>query len=156
MFGLEAAQIERQLRLGNAVAAVLCDHQAPAQGVQRADGIGVAEGKAVGESANESMNGFARCLGGLDEAVRGSHRLLTGTGVHQAENQASPDEDVWCRGRVGAGRGTTRPTVRDGRWPGTRRQPSRRGRTAAHRGACRERFGRHRCSGQPSSIRPVM
>ena len=44
------------------------------------------------------MNGFAVGLGSLDETVRGSHRLLTGTaGDHQAENQTSPDVDVMSR-----------------------------------------------------------
>ena len=49
VFGLEAGQDARQVGLDEAVAAVLGDRQAPAQGLQRADGIGVAEGEAVGE-----------------------------------------------------------------------------------------------------------
>ena len=80
--------------LVEAVAAVLGDHQAPAQGVQRADGIGVAEGEAVGEQRERERTRVAGGLGGLDQAVRGGHRLLTGTGDRQCDDQACPGECV--------------------------------------------------------------
>jgi len=47
VFGLEAAQSGRQVCLVVAIAAVSGDHQAPAQGVSRCDGIGVEEGVQV-------------------------------------------------------------------------------------------------------------
>jgi len=49
VLSLEAGQNEREICLVGAVAAVLSDHQAPAQGVQCVDGIGFAPGEAVSE-----------------------------------------------------------------------------------------------------------
>ena len=57
VFGLKSGQIGRQVDLVGAVAAVLGDHQTPAQGVQRADGIGVAESEAVGEQRKREPTG---------------------------------------------------------------------------------------------------
>ena len=39
------------------------------------------------KSANDSTNGLMAGLGGIDEAVRGDHRLLRATGQHQCEAQ---------------------------------------------------------------------
>ena len=90
VLGFEAAQIERQLRFDEPVAAVLSDHQAPAGGVKRAGGVGLAEGEAVGEERKREHIRVCRCLGSLDETVRGGHRLLTGTGDHQARRPGKP------------------------------------------------------------------
>ena len=49
VFGFKSGQIGSQVRLVEAVTAVLGDHQAPAQGIQCAKGIGIAEDDPVGE-----------------------------------------------------------------------------------------------------------
>ena len=76
VFGFEAGQSGRQVCLVAAVAAVLSDHQAPAQGLKRADGIGVAESEPVGEKRERERQRVAGGFGGVDQAVRGGHRLL--------------------------------------------------------------------------------
>jgi hypothetical protein len=74
---LEARQVERrQLGFDEAVAAFLSDHQAPAEGVECAVGICIAERGGVGSEHEGKRPQVPRCLGGLDKAVRGSHRLL--------------------------------------------------------------------------------
>ena len=65
------------------------DHQAPAQGVKRAVGIGVAEGEPVGEKRERERKGVAGGFGGVDQTVRGGHRLVTATGDHQATTRAA-------------------------------------------------------------------
>ena len=59
VFGLKLGpRLAVRWRFVEAVAAVLGDHQAPAHGVQRADGICVAEGEAVGDQRErERMTG---------------------------------------------------------------------------------------------------
>ena len=66
-----------------AVAAVLSDHQTPAQGVKRPDGIRVTESDTVGSERPREQQRVACCLRSLDEAIRGIHRLPTGTGHMQ-------------------------------------------------------------------------
>ena len=70
------------------------DHQAPAQGVTRAVRIGVAEGEAVGEQRVREHIRVAGGLGGVDQTVRGGHRLVSGTGDRQREDQGCPGEGV--------------------------------------------------------------
>jgi hypothetical protein len=77
-----------------AVAAVLSDHQTPAQGVKRRDGICVTESRTVGSERPREHVRVACCLRSLDEAIRGIHRLLTGTGRGKGDNQKCPDGDV--------------------------------------------------------------
>ena len=77
VFGLESGQIGRQVGLDGAVAAVLSDHHAPAHGLPRAVGIGVAESDAVGDQREREHMRVAGRLGGVDQTVRGSHRLVT-------------------------------------------------------------------------------
>ena len=48
VFGLESGKADGQVSLVGAVSAVLSDHQAPAHGLNRAVGIGVAERDPVG------------------------------------------------------------------------------------------------------------
>ena len=78
------------MRFVQAVAAVLSDHQTSAEGVKSAGGIRLAEGVAVGEERQREHERVCRCLGSLDETIRGGHRLLTGTGVHQADKPGMP------------------------------------------------------------------
>ena len=49
VFGFKSGQMASHVGLVGAVTAVLGDRQAPAQGLERADGIGVAVGDPVGE-----------------------------------------------------------------------------------------------------------
>ena|SRR6476661_3428833 len=53
-------------QVGLAVAAVLCDHQAPTQGVTRTDRIGGAEGEAIGLQRERDLIRVAGGLGGID------------------------------------------------------------------------------------------
>jgi hypothetical protein len=70
-----------------AVAAVLSDHQTPAEGVKRPDGICVTESETVGSERPREHVRVACCLCSLDEAIRGIHRLPTGTGHCKGGNQ---------------------------------------------------------------------
>jgi hypothetical protein len=81
-FGLEVGQSARHVGLIAAITAVLSDYQAPAQGLERTVGVGLAEGEAVGEKRLRERPRVVGGLGGLDQAGRGSHRLITGTGHH--------------------------------------------------------------------------
>ena len=94
LFGLESGQNVRQDCRVGAVAAVVSDHQTPAQGVNRRDGICVAESETVGPERQRRARRVAGCLGSLDEAIRGSHRLLTGTADCQCDDQACRVCDV--------------------------------------------------------------
>ena len=85
---------DRQLCLVEAVAAVLSDNQAPAHGVERAGGIGVAEGEPIGEKRERKRLWVAGGLGGVDQAVRGGHRLVSGTCDRQCDYEACPGECV--------------------------------------------------------------
>ena len=73
-----------------AVAAVVGDHQAPAQSLTRAVTIGVAEGEPVGEQREREHKGVAGRLGGVDQSVRGGHRVVSATGDHQCLDQGLP------------------------------------------------------------------
>ena len=86
VFGFEEGQNVRQGSRGGAVAAVPSDHQTPAQGVKRRDGIGVAESRTVGTAPTEHKR-VVGCLRSLDQAVRGIHRFPIGTGRRKCENQ---------------------------------------------------------------------
>ena len=79
VFGLKPRQRGRQQWFGQAAAAVLGDHQAPAQGLQRAVGISIAEGVAIGVERVGERPRVVGGLGGVDQPVRGGPRLLTGT-----------------------------------------------------------------------------
>ncbi len=92
--GLVPRQTSRQIGLNGAVAAVLSDRQSPAAGFQRAVGIGVAEREPVGGEGVCERIGVSGGLGGVDQAVRGGSRLLTGTGERQCEYEACPGECV--------------------------------------------------------------
>ena len=61
-------------------AAVLSDHQTPAQDVKRPDGICVTESRIVGKERPREHVRVACCLRSLDEAIRAIHRLPTATG----------------------------------------------------------------------------
>ena len=84
-FGFEAGQTDRQVCLVGAVAAVVSDHQAPAQGVQRAPGIGVPEREPAGEKRERERIRVTGGFGGVDQTVRGGTRLVTATGDRQCE-----------------------------------------------------------------------
>jgi len=70
----------RQVRLVGTVAAFLSDHQAPAQSVQCAGGIDVADGHAVGEQGVREPPWVAGGVDGVDQAVSGGPRLIMRTG----------------------------------------------------------------------------
>ena len=70
------------------------DHQTPADGGKRPDGIRVTESQTVGTEREREHGRVACCLGSLDEAIRGIHRLPTTTGPCKGGNQPSPDVDV--------------------------------------------------------------
>ena len=70
----------------------MSDDQTPADGVKSAGGVDLAESEAVGVEGKGEGHRVCRCLGSLDETLRGIHRLLTRTRVHQAEDQTSLDE----------------------------------------------------------------
>ena len=72
----------------------MSDRQSPAAGFQRAVGVGVAEREPVGGKGICEHIGVAGGLGGVDQAVGGGSRLLTGTGVRQCEDEACPGESV--------------------------------------------------------------
>jgi hypothetical protein len=78
-----AGQAGRQMGLHVAVAAVLGDHQTPAQGLTRAVRIGIAEGEPVGEQREREDKRVAGRLGGIDQSGRGGHRVVSATGDHQ-------------------------------------------------------------------------
>ena len=81
-------------QVGLAVAAVLCDHQAPTQGVTRTDRIGGAEGEAIGLQRERDRIRVAGGLGGidLDRSRRPSpHRR---NGERQREERGCPSECV--------------------------------------------------------------
>ena len=144
VFGLKAGHTVRHVCFGVAVAAVLGDHQAPAQGVQRLGGISVAEGVAVGVKRKRERIRVVGGLGGLDQAVRGGPRLLTATGDRQCEDQVCPGDFVGVA--AASEPGAHHSTHRSG-WPMARyqRRAPPRGRTAPLRGGhCRSPAGRHR------------
>src|SRR5262249_5075269 len=91
---VKPGQSHRQNGLWEAVAAVLSDHQAPAEGVQCADGICFGECKAAGAEREREHERITRRLSGVDQAVSGVQRLLGGTGGRECENQTYPKEDV--------------------------------------------------------------
>ena len=73
-----------------AVAAVLSDHQAPAHGVERVHGIGVAEGEAVGEKRPRERPRVIRSFGNVDQALCGSYRVVAGPSDRQCEYYGCP------------------------------------------------------------------
>ena len=94
-----------------AVAAVLGDHQAPAQRVQCAVGTGVAKREAVGNQRLRERPRVVGGFGGVDQAVRLDPCLLAATRRTPARWSGLPWWLQGCRDRVRAGRGTT-STVR--------------------------------------------
>ena len=94
VFGLNSAQDARQVCLVGAVTAVVRDDQAPAQGVQRAVGICVAEGQTIGEERERKHIRVAGGFGGVDQTARGGHRLVKATGDRQCDDQACRGECV--------------------------------------------------------------
>ena len=75
------------------------DHQAPAQGFERADGISIAEDVAVGPKRVREHIGVVGGFGGVEQPVRGGPRLLTGLGDRQRDDQGCPRE---CMGVAAA------------------------------------------------------
>ena len=71
-FCFDYGQTARQSGFVEAAAAVVSDHHAPAHGLPRTVGIGVAESEAVGEQRKRDRIRVAGRLGGVDEAVRGA------------------------------------------------------------------------------------
>ena len=72
----------------------MSDHQTPAEGVKRPDGIRFMESHTVGTERPREQVRVACCLRSLDQAIRGIHRLPTGTGKCKGGNQPCPDVDV--------------------------------------------------------------
>ncbi len=70
----------------------MSDHHAPAHGLPRTVGIGVAEGVAVGVQRERERIRVVGGFGGVDQTVRGSHRLVIGTGDRQCDDQGCPGE----------------------------------------------------------------
>jgi hypothetical protein len=91
---LEAGQIPRHVCFCEPVAAILSDRQTPAEGVERPDGICVAERKAVRTERVREQERVARWLGRLDQPTRGNYRFLTRTGEHERPSQACLDVDI--------------------------------------------------------------
>ena len=73
---------------------VLSDHQTPTEGVKRPDGIRVTKSRTVGTERQREHGRVACCLRSLDEAIRGIHRLPTGTGHCKGGNQPCPEVHV--------------------------------------------------------------
>ena len=69
------------------------------RGLQRPDGISIAEGEAVGVRRVRERIGVVGGFGGVDQPVRGGPRLLTGPGDRQCLDQHCPGE---CVGVVAA------------------------------------------------------
>ena len=109
----------------------------PGAGHQRAVGIGVAEGEPVGEQREREHIRVVGGLGGVDQTGRGGHRLVSGTGDRQCEDQACPGECVGVATACELGAAPLdRPFgLADGQR--THRQASPRCRTAPRRGHCR-------------------
>jgi hypothetical protein len=94
MFGLDVGKSARHMRLIATITAILSDYQAPAQGLTRTVGVGIAEGEAVGEKRVRKPPRVVGGLGGVDQAGRGGHRLAIETGRHECDEQACPGEYV--------------------------------------------------------------
>jgi len=77
----------------------LGDHQAPAQGFERANGISIAEDVAVRPKRVREHIGVVGGFGGVEQPVRGGPRLLTGLGDRQRDDQGCPRE---CMGVAAA------------------------------------------------------
>ena len=77
-----------------AVAAVLSDHQTPAQGVQRPDGICVTESQTVGTERASEQDGLPVASAASIRPSAAIHRLPTATGQCKSDNQPCPDVDV--------------------------------------------------------------
>ena len=122
-------------------------------------GSALTDGPAVGLQRKREDTRVAGRFGGLDQAVRGGHRLVIGTANRQCHDAGTPVVFGCTRGvadRVRAERGTTDPPLRlaDGD-VGTANKALRR-RTGLRRGHCSLPFGRPRCSRTAASIRPAM
>ena len=94
VFGFESGQSGRQMGLVVAVAAVLGDRQAPAQGITRAVGIGVAEGEAVSEQRVRERNWVAGGFGGVDQTFAAAIASSREPAIVSAMDQACPGESV--------------------------------------------------------------
>ena len=94
MLGLNVSEILCRVRLVETVAAVAGNRQGPAHKVERPGGIGVAEREPVGGERERQRVRVADCLGGLDEAIRGGHRLVGGSFGHQCEDEARPGDGM--------------------------------------------------------------
>src|SRR6202162_1837380 len=70
VFGFKSGQIGSSVGYVGAVAAVLSDHQVPAQSVQCLGGIRVAAGEARGKKRRTQNTRVARSFGGPDQTFR--------------------------------------------------------------------------------------
>ena len=74
--------------------------------------IGVAAGIAVREERQGDHVGIVGSVGGGEQAFGGLHRVVTGAGDDQRQNQAVRGRTYECPAIVRSCCGTTRPTVR--------------------------------------------
>ena len=73
------------------------------------------DGQAVGEKRQRKRIRVAGRFGGVDQTVRGRHRIVSGTGNRQSDDQARPGECVGVADRARAERDTTR--IHRSGWP---------------------------------------